>query len=93
VHWKVEFDDILAKHLKHCKGNATYTSPDIQNKLIALCGLEIRDRILEEVRSVQFYSVMADECTDVSTKKQMSICVTFVNENNSYSPRRISRFC
>ena len=37
----------------------------------ALCGLEIIDCILEEVRS---YSVMADKSTDVSTK-EMSVWV------------------
>lgn len=82
LHWKAAFDHNLANHLKHCKKNASYTSPGIQNQLIALCGLEIRDHILDDVRSAKCFSVMADECADVSTKEQMSICLRFVDENS-----------
>ena len=41
---------------------------------------------MEDVISAQFYSVMADECTDVSTKEQMSICLRLVDESNSFQP-------
>ena len=42
--------------------------------------MEVRDHILHDVRSAKFFSVMADECTDVSASKQMSICLRFVDE-------------
>lgn len=51
-----------------------------------MCGLEIRDHILDEVRSVKFFSVMADESTDVSTLEQMSICLRFVDESHPSQP-------
>lgn len=66
--------------------NASYVSPDIQNKLINLCGLEIRDHILDEARYAKFFSVMADESTDVSTLEQMSICLRFVDESHPHQP-------
>ena len=36
--------------------NASYISPEIQNTPIKLCGLEIRDYILHDVRSAKFFS-------------------------------------
>jgi len=76
IHWKAEFDSTLAYYLTHCKNNASYNSPDIQNQLIKCCGQEVWDCILEDVGSEKFFSVMADECADVSTVEQMSICIT-----------------
>ena len=70
VHWKAKFDDVLAKHLNNAK------EMHVTSVLIFRIS-SLRDCILAEVRSAQFYSVMADECTDVSTKEQMSVCVGF----------------
>ena len=54
---------------------ASYMSPKIQNEIISLAGLEVRQRILENVRAARWFSLMADECTDVATHEQMAICV------------------
>ena len=42
--------------------------------------MEVRDSILGEIRSAGWYSVMADECTDVATIEQMSVCIRFVDD-------------
>ena len=44
-------DTVLRDHLQSGARNATYTSPNIQNQLIALLGDHIRDTILSKVRS------------------------------------------
>ena len=75
VHWKSSFDPILRDHLLHCKKNASYLSPSIQNELIRLAGEEVRSQILAPVQSARWFSVMADECSDVSTIEQMALCI------------------
>ncbi len=75
LHWKSHFDPVLKEHLQHGKRNASYKSPKIQNELIDLAGLEVRDSILCDARSAIWFSVMADECTDVATLEQMSMCI------------------
>ena len=75
LHWKAHFDPCLRQHLQSCKKNASYKSPDIQN-----AGMELRDSILCEIMSAEWCSVMADECTDVATIEQMSICIRFVDD-------------
>ena len=44
----------------------TYTSPTIQNELIACCAQVIREKVLAEVRESPFFSVLADEAADIS---------------------------
>lgn len=48
--------------------------------------MEIKDKILDDVRSARWFSVMADECTDVSTLEQMSMCFRFVDEIRRHQP-------
>ena len=83
VHWKSKFDPLLKHHLAHCSKNASYTSPAIQNEIIALAGDEIRDEILKSVKSARWYSIMADECTDVATIEQMALCLRFVENTGT----------
>lgn len=58
--------------------NARYISPSIQNELIAICGELIRKRICNRVNDSKWFSVLADETTDISGKEQMSICLRYM---------------
>jgi hypothetical protein len=57
---------VLQAHLKNAVYNAKYLSKDIQNELIELAGEEVLHSILCRARSAKWFSVMADECTDVA---------------------------
>ena len=72
----------LQCHLLHSPRNARYLSPKIQNELIAVNGDMIRRSIANECNSCLFWSVMADETTDVSTKEQVSVCIRYVRKNS-----------
>ena len=79
VKWKATFDKALEDHLRHAPKNAKFTSPRIQNEIVSICENIIRYRIISKIP--RYWSVMADETTDVSSTEQMSICIRFVNEN------------
>lgn len=68
----------LKEHFRTCGKNATYISWKIENEIINACGEIIRKRIVEEVKQAQFYSVLADETTDVSTTEQFSLSLRYV---------------
>lgn len=36
-------------------------------------------RLKDAARSARWFSVMADECTDVATIEQMAICIRFID--------------
>ena len=58
-----------------------YFSPAILNEQIALMGLSLLRKLLSDIRSAEFFSVIADEATDISNKEQMTVCIRWVDED------------
>jgi len=56
-----------------------FTSPLIQNE-IQLFGDLIKLKILERVSKTNFYTILADETTDISQIVQFSLCIRYVDE-------------
>ncbi|GBM30640.1 hypothetical protein AVEN_75467-1 [Araneus ventricosus] len=63
-----------------------YTSSFIQNELINTFRHLIQSQIVRNVRKSIFYSVLADETTDISQIEQFSLCVRYV-EDQKYKIR------
>ena len=78
VIWKADYDNDLKEHLKNAKDNARYTSPKIQNEIIALYETNIRNKIKQCMS--KYWSLSADETTDCATIEQVSVCARFVKE-------------
>ncbi|CAG2214354.1 unnamed protein product [Mytilus edulis] len=86
LHEKAKADNILSDHLAFSAASrAKYTSPDIQNELVELCGTEVLNQVIGACKSASCFAVIADECTDKATKEQMSLClrVLDVEKNNT----------
>lgn len=73
-------DDLLKEHLLNSGGNAMYTSSCIQNELIIIFGELIQEQIVKQVYNSDFYSIIADETTDIAQIEQLSLCVRYVDE-------------
>lgn len=71
-------DNELAKHLTDCADNASYTSKTIQNELIEVCGEQILQNIVGRAKESPFFSVLADETSDVSHQEQLSISIRYI---------------
>jgi len=54
-------------------------SPKIQNELINLCGQQVKQSIIAECRRATFYTLLLDECADVSNTEQLSLCLRYVD--------------
>ena len=78
VRFRAETDEVLRNHLQSDPKNAVYTSKTIQNELVQIIGTKIRNDILREVEQAKFFTVIADEKTDVSNKDQLSIALRYV---------------
>ena len=65
-------DFILSEHLDTAAQNATCTSPTIQNQLIDIIS-QIRQKNLNRVKRSGWFTVIADEVTDVSNKELLSL--------------------
>ena len=58
-----------------------YTSPEMQNEMLQVLALGILRDISRNIQNAVFYSIMADECADISNKEQLVICIRWVDEN------------
>ena len=81
LNFRVESGDkVLEGHLKNASKNAMYTSAPIQNELIEACGKIILRKLSGEIKKARFFSVIADEASDISRKYQLSLVIRFVDE-------------
>ena len=72
-------DTVLGEHLATCSKNATYTSSVIQNQIIDVLADQIRNKIIVKVQAAKWFTVIADEVTDVSNKEQLSLVLRYVD--------------
>ena len=92
LNFRVDAGDTkLQEHFESGNKNATYRSKTIQNKLIKICGDQIRGKIVGEINnsSCPIYSVLADEATDCGSIEQMSIVFRYVNSDKEINERFI----
>lgn len=71
-------DSVLQKHLEATKSR--YTSPIIQNEIIEICGKVITDKIILKVIDAKYFSILADETTDISGIEQFSFSIRYVDK-------------
>ena len=92
LNFRVDAGDTkLGKHFETAKKNATYRSKTIQNKLIKICGDQVREKIISEINGSDcpIYSVLGDEATDCSSKEQMPIVLRYVDSSKEINERFI----
>ncbi len=57
-----------------------YISPQIINELITTMGQSVLRQLLGEIRMSLWFSILADEATDISRHEQMSLSICWVND-------------
>ena len=58
-----------------------YISPAIVNEIITICGITVLRQLLVDTRAAKYFSLIADEATDVSHHEQMCIAVRWVDSS------------
>ena len=58
-----------------------YTSNNIQNEMMQKMALMILRKVGHKIRSSVWYTILADECTDVANREQFTICLRWVGED------------
>ncbi|MEL7307700.1 MAG: DUF4371 domain-containing protein, partial [Pseudomonadota bacterium] len=64
-----------------------FTSWQIQNELLKLMAHAVQRKLIEDIKSCGFYSMMIDETTDVSGKEQVVFCIRYIK--NDLSPSEV----
>ena len=82
VKFRSRSDPVLADHLNTMPSNARYTSKTIQNEMTEVVGDHIRELILSDIKQARFFSLLADEVTDISNQEQVSVAVRYVDKQS-----------
>ena len=61
--------------------NGTYQSHDINNEIIQLMANQLLRGLLDEIRSAEWYSLIADETRDASGAEQLGISLRWVDSS------------
>lgn len=57
-----------------------YISPEITNEVITMMGQFVLRSLLTNIRTALWFSILADEATDISRHEQMSLSIRWVDE-------------
>lgn len=77
LEYQSKYNTVLRDHLETGDPKTKYTSPEIQNELIDICGEQIKSSIVKKCNSAPFFGFIADEATDSSTIEQMALFAIF----------------
>ena len=72
-------DSILGQHFATACRNATYSSSNIQNQLLLILGAQEKGKILKRVMGAGWYSIIADEVSDLSNKELLSLVLHYID--------------
>ena len=72
---------LFDEHLRNAPKSATYRSKTTQNEVIGICKRLITDHLVKEIRSSIYFSILADEASDISNCEQMAFVIRFVDES------------
>lgn len=73
-------DLVLKKHVDEGALNAQYTSKFSAVMLMESIDSWINLKLLESLKASSFFSILADECEDISTKEELTICFRWIKE-------------
>jgi len=72
---QIENGDMKLKyHREHCPRNATYESYATVIDLLASISKILESNLVSSFNTSAYFSLMADESTDISSKEELSIC-------------------
>ena len=77
-------DPVIKEYIKKGNKSQKYTSKTIQNEIINIIVLCLREKVLEPLIVVKYYSITVDEVTDQYANMEiLCICIRFVDVTNA----------
>ncbi|XP_074656009.1 52 kDa repressor of the inhibitor of the protein kinase-like [Tubulanus polymorphus] len=76
-------DKVFSEHLETGKRNAKYTSKTVQNDILNIIGLKIREKLTKCLQHLDaLFAIIADEVTDTYANQEvLSVCLRFLDND------------
>jgi len=81
LHRLKEYCPVVKKFLSG-KQHVMWTAPKIQNELLQLLAQDVTAQILDKVRASKYYSLIVDECQDLSNHSQVAIVLKYATDKS-----------
>lgn len=79
---QIENGDVkLETHRRNCPSNATYESYTTITELLTSISNVLEQQLLCSLKDSPYFSLMADESTDIASQEELSICARWLHEN------------
>ena len=75
----LEYSATTNNDLKRLINDNLYMSPEIQNEILEILAVQVRDKCLPKAKS--YFSIIVDETMDISRVEQLSFCIRFVDDD------------
>jgi Domain of unknown function (DUF4371) len=92
LRWRAKSDNNFMQSVQSSGKNATYLSPTIQNEIIFIIENIIITRRIEKLKQSPFFSIYADETSDVSGQEQMAIGVRYFDSDSMTTKEDFLKF-
>ena len=76
-------NQLFKMHLDTCPSNATYLSKASTVELLSSISHQLENDILARLKASPYYSIMADESTDTSSKEELSVCARWIEDGQA----------
>ena len=77
----MKHDQVFKNDFLSAGRNSQYISPRMQNEVISICNYLIHKRLVDSINRSRFFSVLADETTDISCQEQLTLCARYVSDD------------
>ncbi|XP_025206906.1 zinc finger MYM-type protein 1-like [Melanaphis sacchari] len=58
-----------------------WLSSDIQNEILEIMSLNVQRELVKSIKTSEYFSIIADSTTDISSAEQFSLCIRYVDSN------------
>lgn len=77
-------DNLLLNHIQNCNKNASYISANVQNDIVSVISEYMQHYICDKIRKEKYFTILADETTDISHVEQFSLCIRYLEKSSNF---------
>jgi len=77
-------DNLFLNHIQNCGKNASYISADVKNEVISIISEYIQHKICDKINEGKYFTILADETTDISRIEQFSLCIRYLEKSSNF---------